>query len=56
MTVKELIKKLEESGDEKFKDSVQVRIIDKYGNVAAENLDMFDVKRGVNSVDIHTPI
>ena len=55
MTVNELIKRLEESGDEKFRDTAQVRIMSAWGNVVGENINIFDVKDGANSVDICIP-
>ena len=55
MTINELIKRLEESGDEKFRDTAQVRIVGAWGSVIGENINIFDVKDGYNSVDIHIP-
>ena len=36
-------------------DTAKVRIIDNSGDVVGEDLDIFDVKDGVQSVDIHIP-
>lgn len=55
MTINELIQRLQECGDEKFRDIAKVRIIDNSGDVVGEDLDVFDVKDGVKSVDIHIP-
>jgi hypothetical protein len=55
MTINELIQRLQECGDEKFRDTAKVRIIDNSGDVVGEDLDVFDVKDGANSVDIHIP-
>lgn len=55
MTINELIKRLEESGDEKFRDFAEVRILDMGDHVLGSNLNLFDVKDGAKSVDIHIP-
>ena len=55
MTINELIQRLQECGDEKFRDTAKVRIIDNSGDVIDEDIDVFDVKDGVKSVDIHIP-
>ena len=55
MTINELIQRLQECGDEKFRDTAKVRIIYSNGDVAVDDLDAFDVKDGVQSVDIHIP-
>ena len=55
MTINELIQRLQECGDEKFRDTAKVRIIDNNGDVVGEELNVFDVKDGVKSVDIHIP-
>ena len=55
MTINELIQRLQECGDEKFRDSAKVRIINASGDVIEDNIDEFDVKDGANSVDIHIP-
>ncbi len=55
MTINQLIQRLSESGDEKWRETAQIRILDSRGNVLGEELDLFDVKDGVNSIDIHTP-
>ena len=52
MTVNELIEKLKDYGDEKARDLAQVRIVNVKGEVLEDNLDSFDVKYGINSVDI----
>lgn len=55
MTINQLMERLSESGDEKWRNTARIRILDCRGNVLGENLDVFDVKDGVNSVDIHIP-
>lgn len=52
MTVNELIAKLKDYGDEKARDLAQVRIVGTKGEVLDDNLDAFDVKFGIKSVDI----
>ena len=52
MTVNELIAKLKDYGDEKARDLAQVRIVGYKGVVLDDNIDAFDVKFGINSVDI----
>ena len=52
MTVSELIEKLKDYGDEKARDLAQVRIVGTNGEVLDDNIDSFDVKFGINSVDI----
>ena len=52
MTVNELIEKLKDYGDEKARDLAQVRVVNANGEVLADNLDAFDVKFGIKSVDI----
>ena len=54
MTVNELIEHLKSLGDEKWRDVAEVRI--KHENewyTGSQQIDTFDVKAGVNSVDIH---
>ena len=63
MTVNELIEHLKSLGDDKWRDVAEVKIIlhvkqlDKWSgkdNLVSEiPIDTFDVKAGVNSVDIH---
>lgn len=52
MTVNELIAKLKDYGDEKARDLAQVRIVGTKGEVLDDNIDVFDVKFGIKSVDI----
>ena len=52
MTVNELIAKLKDYGDEKARDLAQVRIVGAKGEVLDDNIDVFDVKFGIKSVDI----
>ena len=52
MTVNELIAKLKDYGDEKARDLAQVRIVGRKGEVLDDNIDAFDVKFGIKSVDI----
>ena len=54
MTVNELIEHMKSLGDDKWRDVAEVRI--KRGNewyTGSQQIDTFDVKAGVNSVDIH---
>lgn len=62
MTINEFIEHLKSLGDDKWRDMATVQIIhdvvcQRYGEVDVtterEPLDIFDVKGGVNSVDIH---
>ena len=39
MTVNELIAKLQEYGDEKYRDLAQVRVVNLKGEVLADNID-----------------
>ena len=55
MTINELIQRLQECGDENFKNSAEVRILDMHGHVLGSDINLFDVKNGVKSVDIHIP-
>lgn len=55
MTINQLIQRLSESGDEKWRENAQIRILNSRGDILSEELDLFDVKDGVNSVDIHIP-
>ena len=55
MTVNKLIQRLQECGDEKFKNCAEVRILDMDGHVIRSDINLFDVKDGVKSVDIHIP-
>lgn len=55
MTINQLIQRLQESGDERWRENAQIRILDSRGNLVSEELDLFDVKDGANSVDIHIP-
>ena len=52
MTVNELIEKLKEYGSEKERDNAYIRIVNSDGVVLDDNIDLFDVKYGVNNVDI----
>ena len=54
MTVNELIEHLKSLGDEKWRNVAEVRI--KHENkwyTGSQPIDAFDVKAGLNSVDIH---
>ena len=55
MTINQLIQRLIKSGDEKWRDSAQIRVLDGKEDILGDDLDVFDVKDGVNSVDIHIP-
>lgn len=55
MTINELIKRLEEFGDEKYRDNANVRILGANGEVIVSELNAFDVKDGVKSVDFYIP-
>lgn len=52
MTVNELIEKLKEFGSEKDRNLAIVRIVNNDGGVLEDRIDAFDVKYGMNSVDI----
>ena len=52
MTVNELIEKLKEYGDERDRDLAIVRIVNQDGAVLDDNIDPFDVKFGIRSVNI----
>ena len=65
MTVNELIEHLKSLGDEKWRDAAEVKIIHrvKYADewseeeddwmIESQPIDTFDVKAGLDSVDIH---
>ena len=58
MTVNELIEHLKSLGDDKWRNVAEVRIIKnvKYYDewyIGSQQIDTFDVKAGINSVDIH---
>lgn len=57
MTVNELIEVLEESGDKKWRDAAEIKVVNDnndpdcwWGDIS---VDRFNVKVGVKSVDIH---
>lgn len=52
MTVNELIDVLKGSGDDGFRDMAKVRLVDNYGACITDNLNPFDVKVGLFTVDI----
>lgn len=51
MTINELIKTLQDLGDDNFRDMAKVRVLTQDGNVLGEP-DYFDIKRGITSADI----
>lgn len=57
MTVNELIEALKDIGDEKFRDAAKVRIVangvSPFKSEVPVDLDSFDVKTNVASVDLH---
>ena len=55
MTVNELIEHLKSLGDEKWRNVAEVRVIKDENEwySGSQQIDTFDVKAGVNSVDIH---
>ena len=55
MTIQELINRLEESGDQNWRNFAEVRITDTYGHVLADGIDLFNVKEGNKSIDIKIP-
>lgn len=55
MTINQLIQRLHESGDEHWRNTAQIRILDIKGNVIGDELNVFDIKDGLTSVDIHIP-
>ena len=52
MTVNELIDVLKGSGDDGFRDMAKVRLVDMNGSCIEDNLNPFDVKVGLFTVDI----
>ena len=52
MTVNQLIDRLKESGDEKFRNQAVVRIVSTRGFKLEDNIEVFNVKDGINNVDI----
>ena len=55
MTISQLIDRLQECGDQKFRDTAEVVIEDEKGEVMGDAIDIFDVKDGVNCVAIRIP-
>lgn len=55
MTINELIQRLQECGDEKFRDTAIVRIMRDNGDIICDDFGNFDVKDNAHSVDIHIP-
>ncbi len=55
MTIQQLIDRLNESGDQKWRETAEVRVLNHHGAVVCEEINLFDVKEGVKSVDIHIP-
>ena len=53
MTVKELIKRLQEMGDEKWRDMAKVRICTMDGEELSDSIDAFDVRYDVRWCDIN---
>ena len=54
MTVNELIEHLKSLGDDKWRNVAEVRIKhETEWYTGSQQIDTFDVKAGVNSVDIH---
>ena len=55
MTVNELIEHLKSLGDEKWRNVAEVRVIKDENEwySGSQPIDTFDVKAGLNSVDIH---
>ena len=53
MTVNELIKRLQEMGDEKWRDVAEVRICTLNGEELSDDIDAFDVKYDVRWCDIN---
>lgn len=53
MTVNELIKRLQEMGDEKWRDIADVRILDYDEEELADSIDPFDIKFSGKWCDIH---
>ena len=53
MTVNQLIERLKESGDEKFRNQAVVRIVSTGGfKLYEDDIEVFNVKDGINNVDI----
>ena len=55
MTIQELIDRLMESGDEKFRKTATISIADVGGDLIADDLDVFNVKNSVKCVEIRLP-
>ena len=55
MTIQQLINRLNQSGDMQWRNTAEVRVIDCDGHVIGDNIEVFDVKDGCNSVDITIP-
>ena len=53
MTINQLIERLVESGDEKWRDTAEVKVLDENGRIIDDNIDVFNVKDGNNSIDIY---
>ena len=53
MTINELIKRLQEMGDEKWRDTAEVRICTLDGEELSDSIDAFDVKYDVRWCDIN---
>ena len=53
MTVNELIERLKETGDDKFRDAAKVAIVKNLdGLLLSDDIDPFNIKVGVNVVNI----
>ena len=52
MTVNELIERLKDYGDAKARDMAQIRVVNLNGEVLSDNINPFDIKFGIKSVDI----
>ena len=55
MTIQELIDRLMESGDEKFRKTATISIADVGGDLIEDDLDVFNVKNSVKCVGIRLP-
>ena len=51
-TISQLIERLMESGDQKYRDTMPVRLVDDR-HEEPNDIDLFDVKDTYNGVDIH---
>ena len=54
MYVQELIDRLSSCGDAKYRQNAKVRILDCNGKLIDDDIEVFDVKDGLGTIDIGT--